>query len=62
MMVAAALLLVDVGVVRALPRRHAPRFPSGARLSGQKSVCHVALSVWSAAVLSRCPGSQWEPL
>ena len=32
------------GVDGALPRHHAPHFPSGARLPGQKSVDHVSLS------------------
>ena len=60
--VAANDLLAVPGVDGALPRRHAPPFPSGARPPGQKREHHVPLSVWSAAVLSRCPGTQWEPL
>ena len=54
--VAANDLLAVPGVDGALPRRHAPPFPSGARPPGQKRQHHVPLSVWSAAVLSRCPG------
>ena len=54
--VAATLLVARHGVDGALPRRHAPRFPSGARLPRQKSVHHVPLTDGSAAVLSRCPG------
>ena len=60
MRVAAAFLSAHHGVDGALPRRHAPRFPSGARLPGQNSDHHVPLIVWSAAVLSRCAGTLFE--
>ena len=53
MSVAAAFLSAHHGVDGALPRRHAPRFPSGARLPGQNSGHHATVE----RVVRCCPVS-----